>query len=118
MYACPTCKAHSISLFRKWLSYPVLPAYCGVCGSYSHAHRTSGGVGVVVSAFIITAFGFVASALQSGWPLLAGIVVAIGFCWWRVHRLQLEPLSPEWVSLARKTEAMSWFMLLIAFLFN
>ena len=39
MYACPTCKAMSVSFWRKWLSYPTLPAYCGACGNYSHAQR-------------------------------------------------------------------------------
>lgn len=75
MYACPICGAPSISFFRKWLSYPTLPACCPACKSHSHAHRSSGGVGVVVAALLITVFGVVASALQSGRPLLFGIAV-------------------------------------------
>jgi hypothetical protein len=118
MYKCPTCSASNISFFRKWLSYPALPAYCKACKSYSHAQRTSGGVGVVVAALVITVFGFAAAALQSGWPLLLGIAIALAYNVWRVDSLQLEPLSPELVSTARKTESMSWIILLIAFVFN
>jgi uncharacterized protein (DUF983 family) len=118
MYKCPTCNASSISFFRKWLSYPPLPAFCEACKSYSHAQRTSGGVGLVVAVLIITVFGFTAAALQSGWPLLLGIAIALVFYVCRVDSLQLEALSPELVSIARKTESMSWIMLLIAFVFS
>jgi hypothetical protein len=118
MYVCPVCSTPSIGFFRKWLSYPTLPAYCLVCKSHSHAHRTSGGVGLVVAALVIAAFGVIASALKSGWPLVFGIVVALAYNVWRVHRLQLEPLSPEMVSRARTTETMNWIALLIAFLFS
>ena len=118
MYMCPTCNALSISLFRKWLSYPALPAYCSSCRSYSHAHRSSGGVGIVVSAFVITGFGFAASALNAVWPLLLGISSALAFYIWHLHRIQLEKLSPELVSKARKTESMSGILLLIAFFLN
>ena len=101
-------------MFRKWLSYPTLPAYCPVCKGYSHAQRSSGGVGVVVSAFVITGFGFAAVAAQAVWPLLLGIVCALVFCAWHWHRIALEPLSPELVSQARKTEAMGAFALILA----
>ncbi len=118
MYACPACNAASISFFRKWLSSPALPASCRACGRYSYAHRSSGGVGVVVAAFGITASGFAASAVQALWPLLCGIVAAMVFYVLHWHRTRLETLSPELVSQARKTEAMSAFALLIAFFLN
>lgn len=106
MYPCPVCKAATIRLSRKWLSTPVLPAHCVACGAYSHAHRSSGGVGVVVGALLITAAGIAASALQAFWPLALGIVAALSFYLWHIHRIPLEALSVEQVSLARKTEAM------------
>ena len=73
---------------------------------------------MVVAVLVITVFGFAAAALQSGWPLLLGIAIALAYYVWRVNSLQLEPLSPELVSTARKTESMSWIMLLVAFVFN
>jgi len=118
MYACPTCNAESVSFFRKWLSSPALPASCPVCRRYSYAHRSSGGVGLVVAAFGITASGFVASAVQALWPLLCGIVAAMVFYVWHWHRTLLETLSPDLVSQARKTEAMGAVALLIAFFLN
>lgn len=118
MYACPTCKAASISFFRKWLSYPALPAHCANCGSYSHAHRSSGGLGLVVTTIGIAAAGFLASELQQLWPLLTGIAGALAFYIWHWHRTQLEPLSPELVSRAKKTEAMGNIVLLIVVLLN
>ncbi len=118
MRACPTCQAVTIGLFRKWLSSPSLPAYCSVCRSYSHAHRTSGGVGVVVAAFVIAASGIAASAWQALLPLLTGVAVAVSFYAWHLHRIELEPLAPAQVSLARKTEAMGGVALLIACLLN
>ena len=118
MYACPTCNSRSISFFRKWLSYPTLPAYCSVCKAYSHAQRSSGGVGVVVSAFVITGFGFAAVAAQAVWPLLLGIASVLVFCIWHWHRIPLEPLSPELVSEARKTDAMNALVLLLFVFLN
>jgi len=82
------------------LSYPALLGYCPACKQYSHAHRSSGGVGVVVSALAITGFGFAAVAIQAVRPLLFGITGALGFYVWHLHRLHLEPLSPELVSIA------------------
>ena len=118
MYACPTCKSRTISLFRKGLSYPTLPAYCSACKTYSHAHRSSGGVGVVVSVLVITGFGFAAVAVQALWPLLLGVASALVFCVWHWRRIPLEPLSPELVCEARKTEAMNALALLLAVFVN
>ncbi len=118
MYACPTCNASSITFFRKWLSYPALPAYCAVCGSYSHAHRSSGGLGLVVAAIGITASGFLASELQQLWPLLCGTIATMTFYISHWHRTQLEKLPPELVWRARKTEAMGNIALLLAVLLN
>ena len=87
MYACPTCKALSVSFWRKWLSYPTLPAYCGACGSYSHAQRSSGGVGLVVAVVAITASGFAAVAAKASWPLILGIGSAIALYIWHWHRV-------------------------------
>jgi hypothetical protein len=100
------------------LSYPALPAFCPACKSYSHAQRSSGGVGIVVAAFVITGSGIAASAVRAIWPLLLGIVGAFAFCLWHVHRIQLEPLLPEQVSNAKKTEGMNALVLLAAFFLN
>lgn len=116
MYACPTCGALTISYFRKWLSYPTLPARCSACHSCSHAQRRSGGLGIVVAALVITACGFAAVAIGSGWPLLVGVFSALGFYLWHWHRVSLEPLSAEEVAAARVTEGLSWAALLAVIL--
>ena len=118
MYTCPACKTKSISFWRKWLSTPSLPAYCDGCRAYSHAHRTSGGLGIVIAALVITAGGIGASALQAFWPLALGICIAMSFCIWHIHRIPLEVLSPQQVSLARKTEGMGFFAFLAIFFLN
>jgi hypothetical protein len=106
MYACPACGTRSISYPRKWLSYPTLPAYCSKCGGYSHAQRSSGGVGLVVAILAITASGFTAVAFKVAWPFVLGVCGSIAFYLWHWHRVQLEPLSPAAVSVARKTEGL------------
>jgi hypothetical protein len=118
MYACPTCNAASITFFRKWLSYPALPAYCSVCGAYSHAHRSSGGLGLVVATLGIAASGFLASEMKQLWPLLYGTIAAITFYISQWHRTPLEILPPDLVSRARKTEAMGNIALLLAVFLN
>ena len=118
MYACPSCNASSITFFRKWLSYPAVPAYCAVCGTYSHAHSSSGGLGLVVAALGIAASGFLASGLQQLWPLLCGTIAAITFYISHWHRTPLEILPPDLVSRARKTEAMGNIALLLAVFLN
>jgi uncharacterized protein (DUF983 family) len=118
MYTCPTCNARTISFFRKWLSYPTLPAHCRACGNYSHAQRSSGGLGLVVALVAITLSGFAAMAFQAAWPLLLGICGSIGFYWWHWHHISLQALSPEAVSVARKTEGLGMFALLVAVIFN
>jgi hypothetical protein len=118
MYSCPSCNAQSIGYFRKWLSYPTLPAHCKACGSYSYAQRSSGGVGLVVAAVVITASGFAAAALHSSWPLLVGVSAAVAFYLRHWHQVKLEPLLPEQVALARRTEGLGLVALLLATLSN
>jgi hypothetical protein len=116
MYACPACLRRTISFFRKWLSYPAIPAHCKQCDSYFFSHRASGGVGVVVSAIVITLCGFMTAALMSPWPLLLGVAASVVFYVWHWHSVKLEPLSPEAVAAARKAEGMfgaAWLLLMI-----
>ena len=118
MYKCPSCHAPSIRFIRKWLSYPAIPAFCGECQRYSHAHRTSGGLGLVVAAFGITVAGIVASALQAIWPLLLGIGSALAFYVRHIHRIPLELLTPEQVSEARNREGVGVIGTLLLYLWN
>jgi hypothetical protein len=118
MYACPACKALTISYFRKWCSRPAVPAYCSACQGYSHAQQSSGGIGLVVAVFGITASGFIASALQALWPLLFGIAASTAFFIWHWHRAELETLSPDLVSRARKTENITNIGLLLILFLN
>lgn len=118
MYKCPACNALTISYFRKWCSRPAAPAYCSACRGYSHAKQSSGGVGLVIAVLVITASGFIASALLAVWPLLSGIGAAILFFIWHWHRTELEMLSPDLVSRARKTETMTNIALLLLLFLN
>jgi hypothetical protein len=118
MYACPACHGRTISFFRKWVSYPAVPAHCKQCDSYFFSHRASGGVGIVVSAIAITLCGFTAAALKSPWPLLLGVSASTVFYVWHWHRVKLEPVSYEVVTAARKAEAVFGITWLLLILFN
>ncbi len=115
MYPCPACANKSISFFRKWLSYPAVPACCKNCQKFSFAHRNSGGVGLVVSVLCLTLIGFSAAALKSALPLwLGGFGVAL-YYFWHWHTVKLESISNELVAAARKTEAtfgVTWLLLI------
>lgn len=69
---------------------------------------------MIVVAIVVTSFGFAAVALQAPWLLLVGVFGALAFYVRHWHRVRLERLSPELVSIARKTETMSAIALLIA----
>jgi hypothetical protein len=116
MYACPACQAKTISFFRKWLSYPAIPAHCKQCDNYFFAHRASGGVGIVISAFGLTLSGFLAAATLSIWPVVIGGAVCLAFYIRHWHLVKLEPLAWEAVAAARKAEGVfgaAWLLLLI-----
>ena len=106
MYACPTCRKRTIGYFRKWLSYPAIPARCSECHCYSSAYRTSRGLGIVVFAVVITLCGFASIGTHSGWPLLAGAAGSAAFYAWHWHRVALEPLTSLEVSGARSAEGL------------
>jgi len=114
MYACPSCHEPTIGYFRKWLSYPAIPARCSRCGAYSHSYRLSRGVGVVVAAVVVTLCGFAAIAVHSAVPLLLGLAISLMFYAWHWHRVQLELLSPEAVAAARAGESAFGLLALIA----
>jgi hypothetical protein len=114
MYACPACANKSISFFRKWLSYPAVPAYCKNCRAFSFAHRNSGGVGLVVSVLSLTLIGFLAAALKSTLPLWIGCSCVACYYFWHWHIVKLELIPNELVAAARKTEAsfgITWLLL-------
>jgi hypothetical protein len=115
MYECPACGDKNISFFRKWLAYPAVPAHCKQCDAYSLAHRNSGGVGIVVSALLLTLLGFCAAAIKSGWPLLIGGGAVACYYFWHWHQVQLELIPSEQVAEARKAEAafgITWLLLI------
>jgi len=118
MYSCPSCNERTIGYFRKWLSYPAIPARCSNCGSYSHAQRASGGLGLVVSAIIITLCGFASVATHTPWPIVAGAVSSLIYYLWHWHQVLLESLSPEEVAAARKTETGFGLVALLSVFFS
>jgi hypothetical protein len=118
MYACPSCNERTIGYFRKWLSYPAIPARCSSCDAYSHAHRASGGLGLVVSAVVITLCGFASVASHTPWPILVGALSSLAYYLWHWHQVRLEPLTPEAVAAARKSESAFGFVALLSVFFN
>jgi uncharacterized protein (DUF983 family) len=118
MYSCPSCNERTIGHFRKWLSYPAIPARCSNCGSYSHAQRASGGLGLVVSAIVITLCGFASVASHTPWPILAGALSSLIYYLWHWHQVHLESLTPDAVATARKTETGFGLVALLSVFFS
>lgn len=118
MYVCPACQSRTISFFRKWLSFPAIPAYCKQCDSYFFSQRASGSVGIVVSAIVITLCGFMTAALKSPWPLVLGVAASAIFYVWHWHGVKLEPLSSQQVTAARKAEGVFGITWLLLIFFN
>jgi hypothetical protein len=118
MYACPGCHERTIGYFRKWLSCPPLPARCSRCHAYSHADRTSPGLGLVVAATVITLCGFAAIAVHSPVPLLVGLAASVLYYLWHWHRVQLELVSAEAVAAARAAECAWGLVTFLAFFLN
>ena len=117
-YACPSCSQKGISFFRKWLSFPAVPAKCKSCGAYSFAQRSSGGAGLVVSATALTLLGFLAIYLKSALPFLVGGILVIIFYLRHWHKVRLELIPVEVVQAARKAEAVSGVTWLLLIFFN
>ena len=114
-YACPACGDKTISFFRKWLSYPAIPAKCKSCSAYSYAHRDSGGVGLVVSALSMTLLGFLAAYLKSSWPLLLGGICVAAYYFWHWNNVKLESIPLASVQAARQGETVwgvTWLLLI------
>jgi len=118
MYRCPSCNQRTIGYFRKWLSYPAIPARCPSCGTYSHGHRASGGLGFVISAVVITLCGFLSVSSDSPWPILFGVLSSFAYYLWHWHRVRLEPLAPEAVAAARRSESAFGLVALLSIFLN
>ncbi|MFM2112036.1 MAG: hypothetical protein RLZZ271_696 [Pseudomonadota bacterium] len=118
MYSCPVCKEQTIGFIRKLISRPSVPARCSSCNAYSHSYYSSVGTGVVGAAVIITLMGIMASALHSVWPLLLGGAASVAFYVRHIHRLPLDPITPESVKAAREADGSGLFVGLLMIFFN
>ena len=117
-YACPSCNHKGISFFRKWLSFPAVPAKCKFCDAYSFAQRSSGGAGLVVAALALTLLGFLAIYLSSALPFLVGGIFVVVYYLWHWHKGRLELISVEMMQAARQTEAVFGLTWLLLIFFN
>jgi ribosomal protein S27E len=110
MYACPSCNQRTISFAHKWLSWSYMPARCLSCKSgCAIATGDSGGI-LVVSAIVVTLFGFAAVAVQAVYPFVIGIVLACGFYFWRQHRAKLMVVTDAEAKTANRS---AWVMCLL-----
>ena len=73
---------------------------------------------MVVSAIVITLCGFASIASHTPWPVLAGTLSSLVYYLWHWHQVPLEPLTPEVVAAARKTESGFGLVALLAVFFN
>ena len=109
MYPCPSCRSHSISFRRKWLSWSSLPAGCAVCGRASAiAIAESSGV-LVAGLLVATLGGFAAVWLQTVGPLLVSMAIAAGYYFWRQHTAELVAVSEHEQAVAQRS---AWVVLL------
>lgn len=109
MYACPRCRASTISFLHKWLSWSAQPARCSGCGrSCAIAIVDASGI-LVVAALLITGSGFAAIATHAYWPVVMGVLSATVFYFWRQHRARLVIVT-EAESKAAKKSALAIFL--------
>lgn len=115
MYACPSCGQKTISLFRKWRAVAALPARCSSCGQ-SSAILIVDSAGIVVTAVVLaTLGGFAAVWFQSPWPLIVGLVCALGHYCWRQHTALLSVVT---VNEERTAKRSGWIELLAVVLLS
>lgn len=107
MYQCPSCHQETVTLLRKWLSWPSRPAHCPLCGGLCLVPRSNQqGITIVVVIFMALC-GLVAGVLQSVVLFLIGVLAALGFHFWRMHGAALERIAPEVVAEAKKNDAIT-----------
>jgi hypothetical protein len=73
---------------------------------------------LVVSATVITVSGFASVASHTPWPILAGALSSLVYYLWHWHQVHLEPLTPEAVAAARKTESGFGLVALLSVFFS
>ena len=110
MYLCPSCREPTISFLHKWLSWREAPAMCSACHcGCAIAIADAAGI-VVFAAVFVTLCGFAAVAVQSAWVVVAGILAATTFYFWRQHKAHLVAISEEETKTANRS---AWAMLLL-----
>ena len=73
---------------------------------------------MVVAAVLITVSGFAALAIRSGWPLIAGLFASAIYYVWHWQHVRLEPIAPEAVAAARRTEGVLSVAAIVALFLN
>ncbi len=73
---------------------------------------------LVLAVLLITVSGFAAVAIHAAWPVLAGLVSAIAFYFWRQHRAQLLIVTSEETEMAKKSAFALWLLSVFPGLFN
>jgi hypothetical protein len=103
MYACPSCASRSITFLHKWLSWSAAPAKCSHCGAGCAIAIVDASGIAVAAALFVTFSGFVAVAVHAVYPLLAGVLLATGYYFWRQHRARLMPITAQETATARRS---------------
>jgi len=110
-YPCPSCHQHSISFFRKWLSYPAFPAICRECRQYCLVAKSSATDILLASIALLIFSGLAAALLRSGLALFTGTVLILAFYFWRWHKVELHAVSENLVAQARKRDTLLFGLL-------
>ncbi len=97
----------------KWISSPVFPAACKLCGKLSYAPGSQSGILLVVSIILFSIAGLAASFWHSPIPLLVWFVLAIVLWAGRLHVQPMLGLPPLQVAQARTAEGLGWLLALL-----
>jgi len=98
---------------RKWLSSSAAPAHCESCGSRCAIAIVDAAGAVVMAIVLITLGGFGAIALHTAYPMLIGVMLALGYYFLRQHLAALIPITSRETNTAKRSTWAAILMLLI-----
>ena len=118
MYACRSCASRSITFIHKWLASSAAPARCPNCGSGCAIAIIESSGALVTATVFITLSGFAAAAVGAVYPLALGLGLAVGYYFRRQHRAQLNVVTPQEASTAKRSAWVGMLALLFPSFFS
>jgi|GEM_PF-2402265 len=77
MPSCPHCHTNGVGHWRKWFSGPGFPAACRHCGGLSYVPVGRSADILLLATLCLLGSGLLAALLDSGWPLLLGLLAGL-----------------------------------------